>query len=128
MVRKDDAENNIGVRLVSDIIYLTQRASAQTSEIAVRTIERQTTRFLSKHPGEVKNASAYTLAVNKLCECIMSLKSVTLGTGSEIKAKREALDILLALSNEIECRQHIAEDIDQTDTTVLMPDAVRIAV
>ena len=95
------ADTNAGSRLISDIVYLTQRASGETCEITARTIERQTTRFLEKNPEEIKNLEAFNLTSTKLCQCILSLQNVTPGTGQEILAKRNALDLLLALSNEL---------------------------
>ncbi len=97
--------NDTGAKLIADVVYLTQRASSQTCSIAARTIERQTSRFLAKYPEEIKNAYAFELTSHKLCECLQSLEHVASGTGNEILVKRQALDLLLALSNEVEYMQ-----------------------
>ncbi len=88
--------------MIADVIFLTQRASGETSQVVIRTIMRQTSRFLEKNPGEVKNAKAFQLSCSKLCDCISNLQYIEHGSGEEIIIKRTALDHLLALSNEIE--------------------------
>ena len=104
-------EKDAGTRLISDIVYLTQRASANTCEITARTIERQTARHLKKHLGEIKNASGFEMTSAKLCKCILSLIDIVPGTGQEILTKRQALDLLLALSNEIEYPDQLANSL-----------------
>ena len=98
-------DKDAGTRLISDIAFLTQRASAQTCEIVARTIERQTSKHLEKHPETVKDTAQYCDICDKLCKCILLLSNVVSGTGAEILAKRGALDLLLALSHEVEYSQ-----------------------
>lgn len=109
-----NADSETGTQLISDLVFLTQRASAETCDIAARTIERQTQYYLSKYPGEIVNAYAFQLASEKLCECIRSLQEIAPGTGNEILTKRKALDFLLTLSNELEhCAQKPSLEIQE---------------
>jgi len=96
------ANKDTGTKLISDIVFFTQRASANTCDVAARTIERMALRHLKFYPGDIKNASAYQDIADKLCQSVQELAHVAIGTGEEILAKRRALDLLLALSNEIE--------------------------
>ncbi len=94
-------DKDAGTKLISDIVFLTQRANDDTCGVVARTVERLTSRYLDYHPSDIKNAKAYQAASSNLCECIRSLRHIATGTGEEIIAKRRALDMLLALSNEI---------------------------
>ena len=96
------ANKDAGTKLISDIVFYTQRASANTCDVAARTIERMATRHLKFYPGDIKNASVYQDITNQLCHNVQELSHVATGTCEEILSKRHALDLLLALSNELE--------------------------
>ena len=96
------ANKDAGTKLISDIVFYTQRASANTCDVAARSIERMASRRLKFYPGDIKNVSVYQDIANQLCHSVQEMAHVATGTCEEILSKRRALDLLLALSNELE--------------------------
>ncbi len=94
-------DKNASPNLMSDIVFMVQRASAETCGVAARTIARQTLRFLEIYPDNVKNTQLVQETVRDLCECLLSLREEITGTGEEILIKRDALDLLLVMSREL---------------------------
>ena len=94
-------EKNACVDLMTDIVYITQRTSTKTCEIAARTIARQALNFVKTFPEKIKNIQGFQDSIRDLCECLLQLRHEISGTGEEILIKRDALDILLMISGAL---------------------------
>ncbi len=112
-------DKNASSNLMTDIVFIVQRASAETCGVAARTIARQTLRFLKIYPDNVKNTQLVQETVHDLCKCLLSLREEITGTGEEILIKREALDLLLVMSRELVYPQEKAEKVPAEPSTNL---------
>jgi len=94
-------ENSACIDLMTDIVYITQRTSIETCDIAARTIARQALNFVKIFPEKIKNIQGFQNSIRDLCECLLLLREEISGTGEEILIKRDALDILLMISGAL---------------------------
>ncbi len=92
---------NASSEFITNMVYLAQGASADTSNVAARIIARQSAKFLEIYPDNVKNARLFRESARELCECLLTLHEEICGTGEEILIKRDALDLLLVMSREL---------------------------
>ena len=91
-------EKNACTDLMSEIVYISQRTSPETCDIAARTIARRALNFVKTFPEKIKNVQGFQDSIRDLCECLLLLRKEISGTGEEILVKRDALDILLMIS------------------------------
>ena len=116
-------EDNASVDLMADIVHIAQRTSPETCDIAARTIARQALNFVKSFPESINNVQDFQYFTRELCECLLSLKKETSGTGEEIMIKRNALDILLMISAAL-----VFPNIDVDDVPVeTTPDTAQYA-
>ena len=94
-------EKNACIDLMADIVFITQRTSPETCDIAARTIARQALNFVKTFPEKIKNIPGFQDSIRDLCECLLLLRKEISGTGEEILIKRDALDILLMISGAL---------------------------
>lgn len=94
-------ENNACSNLMTDIVYMAQRTSPETCDVAARTIARQALYFVKIFPDKIKNIQGFQNSIRDLCECLLLLRKEISGTGEEILIKRDALDILLMISGAL---------------------------
>ncbi|MCP4182631.1 MAG: hypothetical protein GY761_04850 [Hyphomicrobiales bacterium] len=94
-------KNNACIDLMADFVFVTQRTSSKTCDIAARTIARQALNFVKRFPEKIKNIQEFQNSIRDLCECLLMLREEIPGTGEEILIKRDALDILLLISGVI---------------------------
>ena len=110
---------NASSDFMSDIVYLAQGASAETCNISARIIARQTLKFLEIYPEKVKNIQLFQESTRELCECLLMMREEINGTGEEILIKRDALDLLLAMSRELVYPQNEVETAPGESSTDL---------
>lgn len=94
-------EDSVSINLMSNIVYIAQRANTNTCDVAARTIVRQAIQFVNRYPEKIKNLGKFKSTIRDLCECLLTLHTEVSGTGEEILIKRNALDLLLLISGEL---------------------------
>ncbi len=110
-------ENTACIDLMADFVFVTQRTSPETCDIAARTIARQAINFLKTFPEKIENIQGFQNSIRDLCECLLMLREEISGTGEEILIKRDALDILLMISGVLIYPKIETENIS-TETTI----------